>query len=79
MDKVQLNRWSNYRDKQPQFNVNLVEEDIRLIYNAVDFYHKNRPKSAHRPQHMQEPSDHLKWMMKIMMTMMMESSFKKNK
>ena len=67
------------REKQPKFNVNLVEEDIRLIYNAIDFYHKNRPKSAERPQHMQEPSDHLMWMMIIMMTMMMESSFQKNK
>ena len=67
------------REKQPSFNVNLVEEDIRLIYNAVDFYHKNRPKSAHRPQHMQEPTDHLKWMKQIMMTMIMECSFQKNK
>ena len=67
------------RSKQPSFNVNLVEDDVRLIYNAVDFYHKNRPKSAHRPQHMQEPTEHLKWMKKIMMTMMMESSFQKNK
>ena len=67
------------RSKQPSFNVNLVEDDIRLIYNAVDFYHKNRPKSAHRPQHMQEPTDHLLWVKKIMMTMMMESSFQKNK
>ena len=67
------------RSKQPSFNVNLVEDDIRLIYNAVDFYHKNRPKSAHRPQHMQESTDHLLWIKKIMMTMMMESSFQKNK
>jgi len=67
------------RSKQPSFNVNLVEEDIRLIYNAVDFYHKNRPGSAKRPQHMQEPTAHLEWMKKIMMTMMMESSFQKNK
>ena len=67
------------RSKQPSFNVNLVEDDVRLIYNAVDFYYKNRPKSAHRPQHMQEPTEHLKWMKKIMMTMMMESSFQKNK
>ena len=67
------------RSKQPSFNVNLVEDDVRLIYNAVDFYHKNRPGSAERPQHMQEPTDHLKWMMKVMMTMMMESSFQKNK
>ena len=67
------------REKQPSFTVNLVEDDVRLIYNAVDFYYKNRPKSTERPQHMQEPTDHLKWMMKVMMTMMMESSFQKNK
>ena len=67
------------REKQPSFNVNLVEEDVRLIYNAVDFYHKNRPGSAKRPQHMQEPTKHLEWMKKVMMTMMMESSFQQNK
>ena len=67
------------RSKQPSFNVNLVEDDVRLIYNAVDFYHKNRPKSANRPQHMQESTRHLEWMKKIMMTMMMESSFQQNK
>ena len=67
------------RSKQPSFNVNLVEEDVRLIYNAVDFYYNNRPKSAHRPQHMQESTEHLKWIKKVMMTMMMESSFQKNK
>ena len=67
------------RSKQPSFNVNLVEDDVRLIYNAVDFYYKNRPKSAHRPQHMQEPTDHLLWMKKVMMTMMMESTMQKNK
>ena len=67
------------RSKQPEFNVNLVEDDVRLIYNAVDFYHKNRPKSAERPQHMQEPTAHLVWMKQSMMTMMMESSFQQNK
>ena len=67
------------RSKQPSFTVNLVEDDVRLIYNAVDFYYKNRPRSAHRPQHMQEPTAHLKWVKKIMMTMMMESSFQQNK
>tara|TARA_E500000305_G_scaffold70087_1_gene56031 strand:- start:247 stop:483 length:237 start_codon:yes stop_codon:yes gene_type:complete len=67
------------REKQPSFNINLVEEDIRLIYNAVDFYLKNRSKSAERPQHMQESTAHLKWMKQTMMTMMMESSFQKNK
>ena len=67
------------RSKQPHFTVNLVEDDIRLIYNAIDFYHKNRPKSAHRPQHMQEPTAHLEWMKQSMMTMMMESTIQKNK
>ena len=67
------------RSKQPSFTVNLVEDDVRLIYNAVDFYHKNRPGSAKRPQHMQEPTAHLTWMKQTMMTMMMESSFQKNK
>ena len=67
------------REKQPEFIVKLVEDDVRLIYNAIEFYHKNRPKSAERPQHMQEPTDHLKWMKQIMMTMIMECSFQKNK
>ena len=67
------------RSKQPSFNINLVEDDVRLIYNAVDFYHKNRPGSAKRPQHMQEPTAHLVWMKQSMMTMMMESSFQQNK
>ena len=67
------------RSKQPSFNVNLVEDDVRLIYNAVDFYSKYRPKSKERPQHMQEPTSHLKWMKQTMMTMMMECSFQQNK
>jgi hypothetical protein len=79
MDKVQLNRWSKFRENQPQFVVNLVEQDVRLIYNAVDFYLNNRPRSAKRPEHMQEPTAHLDWMKQSMMTMMMESSIQKNK
>ena len=67
------------REKQPHFLVKLFEEDVRLIYNAVDFYHKNRPKSAHRPQYMQESTAHLNWMKQSMMTMMMESTMQKNK
>ena len=67
------------RDKQPHFLVKLYEEDVRLVYNAIEFYHKNRPKSAERPQHMQEPTAHLVWMKQSMMTMMMESSFQQNK
>ena len=67
------------REKQPSFNVNLVEEDIRLIYNAVDFYHKYRPKSSERHEYQKEPIRHLESMMRAMMTIMMESSFQKNK
>ena len=67
------------RDKQPHFLVKLYEEDVRLVYNAIEFYHKNRPISSERPEHMQEPTEHLGWIKKIMMTMMMESSFQKNK
>ena len=67
------------RENQPHFMVKLVEEDVRLIYNAVDFYHKNRPKSAHRPQYMQESTAHLNWMKQSMTTMIMECSFQKNK
>ena len=67
------------REKQPEFIVKLYEEDVRLIYNAIEFYHKNRPTSSKRPQHMQEPTHHLEWMKQSMMTMMMESTIQKNK
>ena len=67
------------RSKQPEFIVKLVEDDVRLIYNAVDFYQKNRPKSSERPEYQQEPTAHLEWMKKSMMTMMMESTMQKNK
>ena len=67
------------RENQPHFLVKLWEEDIRLLYNAIDFYHKNRPKSSERPEYMQEPTQHLEYMKQSMMTIMMESSFQKNK
>ena len=67
------------RENQPSFNVNLVEEDVRLIYNAVDFYQKNRPRSSERPEYQQEPTKHLEWLKSSMMTIMMEASFQKNK
>ena len=67
------------REDQPHFLVKLYEEDVRLVYNAIDFYHKNRPRSSERPQHMQEPTKHLQYMKQSMMTIMMESSFQKNK
>ena len=67
------------RSKQPKFTVNLVEDDIRLIYNAVEFYHKNRPISSERPEHQQEPTKHLEWLKSSMMTIMMEASYQQNK
>ena len=67
------------RDKQPHFLVKLYEEDVRLVYNAIEFYLKNRPKSSERPEYQQEPTAHLEWMKSAMMTIMMESSFQKNK
>ena len=67
------------RDKQPQFGVKLYEEDVRLIYNAIEFYHKNRPKSSERPEYMQEPTKHLEYIKQSMMTMIMECSFQQNK
>ena len=67
------------RENQPHFLVKLWEEDIRLLYNAIDFYHKNRPKSSERPEYMQEPTKHLEYMKQSMMTMIMECSFQQNK
>ena len=67
------------REKQPEFIVKLYEEDVRLIYNAVEFYHKNRPKSSERSKYQQEPTHHLEWMKSAMMAIMMECSFQENK
>ena len=67
------------RDKKQHFMVKVCEDDVRLIYNAVDFYHKNRPRSSERPEYQQEPTKHLEWLKSSMMTIMMEASFQKNK
>ena len=67
------------REDQPHFLVKLYEEDVRLVYNAIEFYHKNRPGSSERPEYMQEPTKHLEYIKQTMMTIMMESSFQKNK
>ena len=67
------------RKEQTHFLVKLYEEDVRLVYNAIDFYEKNRPKDSERPEYMQEPTQHLEYMKQSMMTIMMESSFQKNK
>ena len=65
-----------------EYIINCLKENRKIIgigETGLDFYYKNRPKSAHRPQHMQEPTAHLKWIKQIMMTMIMESSFQQNK
>ena len=67
------------RDNQPHFQVKLYVDDARLIYNAVDFYEKNRPKDSERPDYMQEPIDHIEWMKRSMQTLMMEASYQQNK
>ena len=67
------------RDNQPHFQVKLYVDDARLIYNAVDFYEKNRPEASERPEHMQEPLEHIEWMKRSMKTLMMEASYQANK
>ena len=67
------------RETQPHFLVKLYEEDVRLVYNAIEFYHKNRPGSSERPEHMQEPIKHLEYIKQSMMTIMMEASYQQNK
>ena len=67
------------REKQPEFIVKLYEEDVRLVYNAIEFYHKNRPESSERPEYTQEPTQHLEYMKQSMMTIMMEASYQQNK
>ena len=67
------------RDNLPHFQVKLYVEDARLIYNAIDFYEKNRPEGSERPEHMQEPLEHIEWMKRSMKTLMMEASYQANK
>ncbi len=66
------------RKDQPHFQVNLSESDIRMIYNAVDFYYKNREGPEKRPSHANEPNRHLEYVRQSMMTIMMEASMQKN-
>ena len=81
MDKVQIQRWQKGRDTLSEHklvNYKLCKQDAELIYNAVNFYQNNRPRSSERPQNMQEPSGHLYWMKQSMMSILNnESSFKK--
>ena len=83
--KIHLNEWYSRSIKfDPRVKVinqiqKLSESDIRLIYNAVDFYYKNREPPEKRPSYANEPNRHLEYVRQSMMTIMMESSFQKNK
>ena len=63
------------RSKQNNFTVNLKEDDIKLLYNSVEFYEKNRPLSGDRPPTHQEPTDHINHIKNILYAMILESSF----
>ena len=80
MDKVQVSRWQNFRDSLSEYKLvdyKFCKQDVELIYNALDFYQKNRPKSSERPLNMQEPSGHLYWMKQSMTSLMNKSNFQK--
>ena len=66
------------RKDQPHFQLKLSESDIRLIYNAVDLYYKNREPPEKRPSYANEPNRHLEYVRQSMMTIMMEASMQKN-
>ena len=57
------------------FQVNLSESEIRLLYNAVVFYHENRPVSGDRPPNQQESTAELMHMKRILFAMIMESNY----
>jgi len=57
------------------FQVNLMESEIRLLYNAVVFYHENRPVSGDRPPNQQESTNDLQHMKRILFAMIMESNY----
>ena len=63
------------RSKQNIFAVKFKEDDIKLLYNSVEFYEKNRPLSGDRPPTHQEPTAHIKAMKSILYAMVLESSF----
>ncbi len=66
------------RKDQPHFQLKLSESDIRLIYNAVDFYYKNREPPEKRPSYANEPNRHLEYVRQSMMTIMMDATMQKN-
>ena len=63
------------RSNQQTFTVNLKSDDVKLLYNSVEFYQKNRPLSGDRPSTHQEPTVHIEFMKSILYAMVLESSF----
>ena len=62
-------------ERRPFLQVNFNIDDVRLLYNAVDFYHENRPVSGARPPNQQEPTAHLQAMKKALYSMLMEYQY----
>ena len=63
------------RSQQNIFNIKLKEDDVKLLYNALEFYELNRPLSGDRPPTHQEPTEHIKFMKSLLYAMVLESSF----
>ncbi len=62
---------------QPFVNVGFNVADVRLLYNAVDFYLVNRPPSGARPEHQQEPTAHCEAMRRTLNSVLMEYQYRK--
>ena len=63
------------RSNQNTFNVKFKEDDIKLLYNSVEFYEQNRHLSGDRPPSHQEPTAHINHIKNILYAMVLESSF----
>lgn len=50
------------------FHVNLTEGDIRLLYNAIEYYQENKEDRTETPEHLH----HMK---RIFFAMIMESNY----
>ena len=64
------------RNEQPQFGVKLFEEDVRLIYNAVDFYLEHRVEEFDKTKkELPEPTEAVLDMEKTLNRMLLEFNF----
>ena len=58
-------------------NVGFNIADIRLLHNAVSFYLTDRPVSGARPAHQQEPTKHVEAMKRVLSSVLMEYTYRK--